>query len=312
MKKRPIAALLATVLLSLSLALTGCEAFDSIKDTVTSFDFGGFVDSVKESFDNFTNPVSYQEGREAQKSRISPVVSSPTLVMDGYLTVGIKTLDTLAPSYIANSDGTISGLDVDLASAIAEEMGLKVRFVSVYNVGEALYTTCDIVMDVAAGEDPYTTVIGPYEEQATAFFHRGEAVTLGAADFYGKTVGLQQGSVSQALLETTGLTMVEVPYTNLNDAFKALDAGTVDFVLCDAYSGAYLASTYDGINYAGTLDVPTSVGIGVSLYKTELQAAVQTAVDKVASNGLMDIVRRDWVGGMPNLSYANQVQLSTQ
>ena len=312
MRKRAIRALFATVLLSTCLALSGCESFDSIKETVTGFDFGGFVNAVKESFDDFMNPVSYEEGRQAQMERITPTVTSPTLVKDGYLTVGIKNYDVIAPSYIENSDGTISGLDIDYASALAEEMGLKVRFVPVNNVGEALYTTCDIVMDVAAGEDAYTTVVGAYEEQATAFFHKGEPITLSSANLTGKTVAVQQGSVSQALLETAGINMVQTPYANLNDAFSALDAGQVDFVLCDAYPGAYLASTFEGINFAGTLDVPTSIGIGVSLYKSELQSAVQAAYDKINSNGIKDIIRRDWVGGMTNLSYANQVQLSTQ
>ena len=307
MNKRTFAALLASALLVACLALSGC---DSIKSTFENFDFGSFVDSIKESFDDFMNPVSYEEGRQAQISKTAPAVSSPTVVLDGYLTVGIKNLDVLAPSYIENSDGTISGLDIDLASAIAQEMGLKVRFVPVYNVGDSLGTTCDIVMDVAAGEDPYATVIGQYEEQATAFFHRGDAVTSAASDIYGKSVALQEGSVSQALLETSGLNMTESPYSNLNDAFKALDAGYVDYVLCDAYPGAYLAMGFEGVNFAGTLDVPTSNGIGVSVYNTELQNAVQTAYDKVNTNGYMPIIRNEWVGSMNNLSYANQIAMS--
>ena len=306
MKRRPFAALLASLLLFVGIALGGCDAFDSI----TKFDFGGFVGSVQEAFDDFMNPVSYDEGRQAQITKNAPVVSAPAIVVDGYLTVGIKTADTIAPSYIANSNGTISGLDVDLASVLAEEMGLKVRFVSVYNIAESLGYTCDIVMDVAAGEDAYATVIGQYEETGTAFFYRGDAVTLGVADLYGKTVALQQGSVSQALLETSGLQMYQSPYNNLNEAFDALDAGIVDYVLCEAYPGAYLASTYEGINCCGTLDVPSSLGIGVSVYNTELQSAVQTALNTVTTNGLMDIVRRDWVGGMQNLDYSNQVQVS--
>ena len=312
MTKRPISALLASVLIAATVVLSGCQFIDDMTNVFSSFDFGGIVESVQQAFDDFMNPVSYDEGRQAQITRISPVVSKPTVLYEGYLGVGIKTVDVLAPSYIENSDGTISGLDIDLASAIAEEMGLKVYFVNVYNVGESLGVTCDIVMDVAAGEDPYATVVGPYTETGTAFFYKGEPITVGVADLYGKTVALQQGSVSQALLETAGLQMYQSPYTNLNDCFAALDAGVVDYVLCEAYPGAYLASTYEGMSCCGTLDVPSSVGIGVSVYNTALQSAVQTAFDKVNSNGLMGIVRRDWVGGMANLSYANQVQVSTQ
>ena len=312
MKRRPISALIASVLISATLALTGCQFVDDMTQVFSNFDFGGFVESVQAAFDDFMNPVSYDEGRQAQITRIAPAVSAPTVLVDGYLTVGIKTLDTLAPSYIANADGTISGLDIDLASAIAEEMGLKVRFVNVYDIGQSLGYTCDVVMDVAAGEDPYATVIGQYAETGTAFFYRGEPVTVGVADLYGKSVALQQGSVSQALLETSGLQMYQSPYNNLNEAFAALDAGVVDFVLCEAYPGAYLASTYEGLSCCGTLDVPSSLGIGVSVYNADLQNAVQTAYSKVDGNGLMGIIRRDWIGGMSNLSYANQVQVSAQ
>jgi polar amino acid transport system substrate-binding protein len=120
-------------------------------------------------------------------------------------------------------------------------------------------------------------------------------------------VGVQKSSTSQKALARTSLVMTQKEYSNLNEAFDALNAGSVDYVLCDAYAGAYLSTSYSGITMAGTIDVPTSAGVAVSSTNTELQTKIQTAIDDLSQNGVYDIIRSRWVGSMAQLTSSSQV-----
>ena len=78
-------------------------------------------------------------------------------------------------------------------------------------------------------------------------------------------------------------------------------------MLCDANSGAYLKAGYTDISLAGTIDVPTPLGIAVSASNTELQDVVKQTSDRLASNGVVDVIRSKWLGGMETLTDSSQV-----
>ncbi|MDD7198678.1 ABC transporter substrate-binding protein [Parafannyhessea umbonata] len=246
------------------------------------------------------------EALAAKTAALSPKVTST--ISKGVLTVGIDTQDSMVPLYVGSSSGKAYGMDVDLASALADELGLKVRFVSVDDANPGLGTTCDVLMGAVDGQVGATTVVGDYAEQASAFFHKGDTGIAKVDDLSSKSVGVQTGSVSQTALSKTGLMMSVKTYDNLNAAFDALESGGVDYVLCDAYSGAYLSARYEEVCLAGTLDAPKAQGIAVSSQNAELADAVKAAYDAVEKNGLMGLVRRRWVAGMDPLSASSQVQ----
>lgn len=250
--------------------------------------------------------TSVGEALAAKTAALSPKVDST--ISKGVLTVGIDTQDGMVPLYVGSDSGRAYGMDVDLASALADELGLKVRFVSVDDANPGLGTTCDVLMGAVDGQVGATTVVGDYAEQASAFFHKGDTGIAKVDDLSSKSVGVQTGSVSQTALSKTGLMMSVKTYDNLNAAFDALESGDVDYVLCDAYSGAYLSARYEEVCLAGTLDAPKAQGIAVSSQNAELADAVKAAYDAVEKNGLMGLVRRRWVAGMDPLSASSQVQ----
>ncbi|MCI1666159.1 MAG: ABC transporter substrate-binding protein [Atopobiaceae bacterium] len=252
-------------------------------------------------------PTSVDEARSSAASSTKAEVTSPTIATDGTLTVGLKTASATAPLCITSDSGDVTGLDIDLASAIADELGLKVKFVSVTDAKSGIAKGCDIVMDVSSGESADVKVIGRYTESAVALFHKDAAGVTSATELSGKTVGVQKSSTSQKALARTSLVMTQKEYSNLNEAFDALNAGSVDYVLCDAYAGAYLSTSYSGITMAGTIDVPTSAGVAVSSTNTELQTKIQTAIDDLSQNGVYDIIRSRWVGSMAQLTSSSQV-----
>ena len=113
---------------------------------------------------------------------------------------------------------------------------------------------------------------------------------------------MQAGSLSQRTLSETNLDVAQQPYTSLNEAFEALNSGEVDYVLCGAYSGGYLAAAYDDVNCAGTISAPTVIGVGVPSAKTGLAASMESAMQSISTNGVLDVLRSKWVQDLPQLN----------
>ena len=256
--------------------------------------------------DDFLASTSVADARAARREALSPVVSADALRQADTLTVGILTTET-APLSFASADGTQSGIDVDTAHALADALGLPyVSFVSVSGVSAGLEDSCDVVMGVSAEDAGGATVVGSYAQTATGLFTRQDVTApIDASALSGATVGVQEGSVSQSALEGYDVNVTESTFSNLNEAFDALNAGEVDYVVCDALSGAYLATAYPGTVFAGTLDEPVSVGVAVS--NEALATAVDAALSSIQSNGVGDLVRSRWLGAMPVLTAESRV-----
>lgn len=252
-------------------------------------------------FDDFLAAPSVAEARDARRAELEPMLDESALKEPGTLTVGLP-VSAGAPLSGSLDEGGRFGISVDTAYALADELGISsVEFVSVGDVDDALRDECDIVMGVEPEESSTAVVLGSFAQKATGVFARDDvSAPIDASSISGKNVGVQEGSVSAVVLDDYELAVVRTPFPNLNEAFEALKAGEVDYVVCDAYAGAYLAAAYTGIEFAGTLDEPTDIGVAVS--GSEVTSAVRAALETISTNGVGDIARASWVGGLPTLS----------
>ncbi len=247
--------------------------------------------------------ATVSEARAAQAAKHPAKLTSSDLVKEGVLTVGLQTESVSGPFFISGEAGKIYGIDVDFASAIADNLGLRVSFVKVDDVDPSLAKgLCDVVLDADASHLSSSVMVGSYYESAVALFAKGEVHTATVSELTGKKVGVQEGSVSQGDLNHTSLDLKQTAYENLNECFDALDKGDVDLVLCDAYSGAYLATAHPGVAFVGTLGEPVSMGAAVAADKSNLLLAMQSATTTILNDGYMEIIRSRWVKGLPSLN----------
>lgn len=306
MSKSPTRAIISLALaLACVTGLTGCEVL-GVKLPDLPFDLPELPFELPELPDPATvelpfQPTPIDEAKEAQRQRNPAQLTTPALVRDGYLTVGIMSGSVTAPSCFQLSDGTIGGLDVGLAAIVADNLGLKVCYVPVSGPKAATDGTCDVVMDVKAGDAEGVEVVGAYEESAIAFFHVGEETTCAIEDLAGHVVGVQGNSNSQYLLNQSNIEMDQREFENLNECFDAMDAGTVEYVLCDAYAGGYLSGLHGGMAICGCLEEPVMSGMAVDATNVELLSSLQAATDRAVTDGTYAIVRGFWVGGMSQL-----------
>lgn len=256
-------------------------------------------------------PAAPEPEQTPQASTSSPqaTVAPPVIQKDGVLRVAVLT-GAGRPEVMEASDGSYSGLDVDVASALAKQMGLKVELVPAASVADAKAAGVDVVLGVTSKTADGLTVVSSYMEEALALFGRGtEVQEVKASDVNGKTVAVVTGSAAAAALAgDSGLQVVVRDYASVEEAFKAMADGDADYVACGAYEGGYLTTQYANTVFCGTVDVPTSVGAGVDPVSKELVTAVQDALDTVSSNGVLSVVRSRWVGSMPVLGADTQVE----
>lgn len=228
-------------------------------------------------------------------------VSSPTIGQDGTLRVGVNTGNPPLAGMVSNR---IVGLDVDIAAAIADELGLKLSIVDTgSNPASALESgSVDIVMGVDSSdtalkfwksEDYLPMGAALFASTSTASAPDANSNPTFAAQVSSKSAWAVMNAFGDATLTST---------SNLKEAFSQLASGSVQYVAADAVIGVYAAHG-DGVAayIVATLQETSGYCVGVSSSNTALQNAVGSAVQKLVSNGTISVIEKKWLGTNLNL-----------
>ena len=241
---------------------------------------------------------------EVEEETPEQAIDDALLVQPGTLTVALDTGDL--PQVMTDEDGYYVGYTIDVASELADSLGLRLAIVHSVSPQDAIESgEADIYLGATARDQTDgIVVLGEYLQNATAIVGIGgsSSEALTADDLAQATIGVQGGKASQEALARIGIA-TDSTYDTVNDCFDALAAGEVDYVACDATAGAYLARTYEGAYFAGTISASTSYGIAYDSSATELSDAVGAALDEMSGDGTLDAIHVMWYGDLPlNLS----------
>lgn len=223
-------------------------------------------------------------------------LSSPTIGEDGTLRVGVNTEN---PPLAGMGSGKIIGIDVDIASAIADELGLKVSIVDVG--GDPAAALSEGKVDLVLGIDP-SSVEGDfwtspsYLPTGIALFAMSPDAGIPTADsgalFAAQVSSKSAWAVSNEFGEDS-LTSTD----SLSDAFAALEAGTVQYVAADAIIGLYAAHGQKlDVSAVAMLMKPGGYCMAVASENTDLQTAAGDALTKLVEGGVVDVIERKWLG----------------
>ena len=239
---------------------------------------------------------------ELEAEQATAAVAAPVIKEDGVLTVALNPAD--APLAMAGEGDEITGYSVDLAAALADELGLDVKFVGSASASAALGDgEADIYLSAPSSEQSDDVdVLGTTMTDATAVFTKAEGdvdASTAAQAMASATVAVQDQSASQDILVRTGIECEQVTCSNINECFEALDAGEATYVVCDAIAGEYLARSYEDVALVGTLDRAQNHGVAVSAGNVDLSSAVSDALDAISADGTLDAVYARWFGENP-------------
>ena len=223
-------------------------------------------------------------------------VAPPVIGEEGTLRVGVNTEN---PPLAGMGSGKIIGIDVDIASAIADELGLKVSIVDVGSDPASFIAEgkVDVVLgiDAANAESDYW-VSSSYLPTGIALFALSPDAGVPTADS-GATFAAQVSSKS-AWAVSNEFGQDSLTSTNsLSDAFAALQAGTVQYVAADAIIGLYAAHGQGlGVSVVASPMKPRGYCLATTAENVDLQQAAGDVLTNLVSNGTIDVIERKWLG----------------
>ncbi len=211
----------------------------------------------------------------------------------------------LIPPYLSLYDeqGRLTGLAVEYARALENQLGTQFHWVVADNYGEMIAQARNRTIDVvfAATSTPerarYLNFSRPYTHMENRIFIRqGEPFRDSMADFNGRRFAVSAGTALAEFIRNNhpGVELVQVP--DLGEAFSQLSAGLVDGVGADSSSGYARAASLglSNIRVSGKVGFDYEVAFAVRNDQTLLSSIISKALDAIPRNQRSSIDNR-WI-----------------
>ncbi len=229
------------------------------------------------------------------------------LVADGKLTVG--TSPDFPPFENLENDQYV-GLDIDLAQALADKLGLELEMKTLQFDA--------IVPAVAAGGQVDLGISGitidPEREEQVDFSDSYyiddlSVVAMKAnaditADTFadalnqaGVTIAVQSGTTAESYAQENFPNATTQPYGNATDAFAAMQAGQANAVITNKAVGAKMVSeSYTDAQVIKEIATGEEYGVAVSKDNSALLDAVNDALAAITDDGTLDSIVNKYFG----------------
>ncbi len=246
------------------------------------------------------------ETKSEDKSSDTKAESAYTLVQDGTLTIATS---PDYPPFENLENGEAVGLDIDIAQAIADELGLKLEVKSLQFDG--------IITAIAAGGQADMGISGftvdperakqvdftssYYVDDLAIAAMKGGAVTKDNAaeelNKEGVVIAVQSGTSGEDYCMENFPNATISPYGNSTDAFAAMQAGQAQYV-CTNYAvvNRMLESAYSDAEIVLPIATGEEYAIVISKDNSELLDAVNDAIAKLEKDGTIDELTNKWLG----------------
>ena len=238
--------------------------------------------------------------KEYTPEKKEQTVSDSSLKASGTLRVGV---DSSNAPYAAESSGTIVGIDVDIAAALADEMGLKLELVDVGSNTSTAFKdeNVDIIMGVDEANSAYW-MSSSYMTSAIALFGPDETTKVPSTSDSPK-IAAQSSSMSAWEVTNHFGESALSNASDLQTAFQNMADGKVSYVAADSTIGEYVAHS-SGVSAApiALLQDPVSHCIAVESSNKTLQDAVKTALSSISNGGVIQVIQQKWLGDQQPLS----------
>lgn len=232
---------------------------------------------------------------------LSPKLSSGSTITGGTLTVGINASNS--PYGGTNNDNETVGLDVDVAAALADELGMKLQIVDVNSNGRSALTNKQVDMVLGAtksGGDKTVSYTDAYIDDGASLYCLQENAPKSINTFKlgsGKILAQSGTASAYAAQEALGNQAVQTTST-LQDAFQSLESGEQKYLVADAVIGDYFARNYSGVervNFISASSVTPMYGMTLTS-NAELTSKVDEALQTISQNGVLRVVVAKWLG----------------
>ena len=205
--------------------------------------------------------------------------------------------------FFDNDKKEYMGFDIDVARALAEEMGVEAEIINTAWDGiipGLLSKQYDIIisaMTITEERAKKVKFSDPYYYAGQIIVVREEQTGLEQPEaLKGKKVGVQIGTTGDfAVSEIEGAEVVR--YDTIDLAVVALQNKNIDAVVSDAPTMASYVKEKEDIKLSGDIFTAEEYGMAMRLEDTELHEAVNAALAKLKESGKLQELMDTWTGG---------------
>ena len=215
------------------------------------------------------------------------------------VTAGKLTMSTNAafPPYEMTTDsGDFEGIDVEVAGAIAEKLGLELQ-VDDMDFDAALLAAqngkSDIVMAGVTVTDERLKVMDfsdTYAEGIQSIIVPEDSDIASADDLTGKAIGTQRGTTGYIYCTDDFGEDNVIAYDDGLTAVQALNNGQVDAVVIDNAPAKEFVEANPGLKILDTAYAQEDYAIGVAKGNTELLNAINGALEELKADGTLQAI----------------------
>lgn len=242
---------------------------------------------------------------EAAGAESAAADAAYTTIEEGKLKVGIE-IGYPPMEYFDEDGATPIGFDVELATALAEQMGLELELVD--TAWDGIFAGVDtgkydVIMSCVSwteGRNENYNLSKTYVANAPVLVVPNDSEIADIADLAGKSVAVQMETTADYIIQKyneDGLGTDLRQYEKVINAFDEIKAGRVDAVCTDSVVAAYYLGD-EASNFKTVWEAPEKEPICMCLKKgnDSLQAALEAALDEVRASGKLGEIATKYFG----------------
>jgi len=203
-------------------------------------------------------------------------------------------------------NGRAVGIDIELMTAVAEGLDLRVSFkdTDFDGIFAALAAgQCDVVASsVSITEERLRNnefTSGYYEIRQSILVRKADVERYASLEsLRGRTIGVQAGTTGEGYAQANATGSTVRSFTGADELFTALRANQVDAVLQDLPVNAYHAQTSGETAVSARLaSEAEQLGFVVKKGNTRLRDDINAELEELAASGKRDEILRKYLGG---------------
>lgn len=255
---------------------------------------GGSATSDSASSEAASSEAASSEAASTQEASAETAAAELTTVTDGVLTM--STNAAFPPYEMTADDGSFEGIDIEVAQAIADKLGLTLQ-VDDMDFDAALLAVqngkSDMVMAGVTVTEERQKVMDFTDSYATgiqSIIVPEDSDIASIDDLAGKTIGTQRGTTGYLYCVDEFGDDAVIAYDNGLTAVQALNNGQVDCVVIDNAPAQEFVAANQGLKILETPYAEENYAIGVAKGNTALLDAINGALAELQADGTLQSI----------------------
>jgi polar amino acid transport system substrate-binding protein len=213
------------------------------------------------------------------------------LLEEGRLTVGT---DTPFPPFEIGQPPNISGYDIDIMNAIAEDLGLEVEYIDTgfgtifRDTANGQFDTAAAASTITSGRENTVDFTDPYYEAQQALLVPEDSDIASVDDLGGAIVGAQDGTTGETYANDETNASEVRGFPEGPNAIAALQTGQVDAVIIDQPVAADAVEKQGGVEIAEEIPTEELYGFAVAPDNDALREAMNEAIATLKEDGTIE------------------------